>query len=77
MVSVLAIYGKFAIFVQYTIVVAILISSRFVCIVFSPKYGFKGFASLLGCTVHDVTLAADVGRNPGRQRENSSYTAAC
>ena len=44
-----------------TIVVAILISSRFVCIVFSPKYGF---ASLLGCTVYDVTLAADVGRNP-------------
>ena len=60
-----------------TIVVAILISSRFVCVVFNPKYGFKGFASLLGCTVHDVTLTADVGRNPGRQRENSSYTAAC
>ena len=40
------------------IVVAILISSRFVCAVFSPKMWFlKSFALLLGCTSYMLGVA--------------------
>ena len=78
--SVLAIYGKFAILqnVIKIIVVAILISSRFVCSFQSKNMVLKSFALLLGYTVEARSgdLRADDDDN-NRQKNRCFIPCAC